>query len=89
MDASRCSRFRACCSTVKLSDAVAVVGSTVEAVFKARGALKVTWKGGATAGYDSERALGEYAARARNLDEKGLVYRNRGDAAEAIGKAAR
>lgn len=76
--------------TIRLDDAVAVVGSTVEAVFKARDALKVTWKGGATAGYDSERALvDEYAARARNLDERGLVYRSRGDAAGALGQAAK
>ena len=85
----RCSKIPDVLHTIKLNDAVAVVGSTVEAVFKARGALKVTWKGGATAGYDSERALGEYAARAGKLEEKGLSYRNRGDAAEALGKAAK
>jgi isoquinoline 1-oxidoreductase beta subunit len=75
--------------TIKLKDAVAVVGATVEAVFKARDALKVTWKRGTTAGYDSERALGEYAARAAKLDEKGLSYRSRGDAEDALGKAAK
>jgi isoquinoline 1-oxidoreductase subunit beta len=75
--------------TIRLRDAVAVVGTTVEAVFKARDALKVTWKGGTTAGYDSEKALAEYAARARDVDQKGLVYKNHGDTAEALGKAAR
>jgi isoquinoline 1-oxidoreductase beta subunit len=75
--------------TIKLRDAVAVVGSTVDAVFKARDALKVTWKGGATAGFDSEKALGEYAARARNVEEKGLLYKDNGNTAEALGKAAR
>jgi isoquinoline 1-oxidoreductase beta subunit len=75
--------------TIKLRDAVAIVGSTVEAVFTARAALKVTWKGGATIGFDSELALDEYAQRARNLDDKGLTYKNEGNAAEAIGKAVK
>jgi isoquinoline 1-oxidoreductase beta subunit len=75
--------------TIRLKDAVAVVGSTVEAVFKARSALKVTWKGGVTAGFDSEKALDEYARRAHALDDKGLVYRNEGDAPAAIAKAAK
>lgn len=76
--------------TIKLKDAVAVVGTSVDAVFKGREALKVTWKGGATAGYDSEKALGEYAARARKLDEKGLPYKTEGgDAESAIKGAAR
>lgn len=71
----------------KLKDAVAVVGTTIDAVFKARDALRVSWNGGATAGYDSERALEEYAERARNLDEEGLTYKREG-AADTIGKAA-
>jgi isoquinoline 1-oxidoreductase subunit beta len=75
--------------TVKLRDAVAIVGETVEAVFHGRDVLKVSWKGGRTVGYDSVKALGEYAARSRKLDEKGLAYRNEGDAIGAIGKAAK
>jgi isoquinoline 1-oxidoreductase beta subunit len=75
--------------TIRLKDAVAIVGTTVEAVFAARAALKVSWKGGVTAGFDSERALDTYAQRARNLEDKGLTYKNQGNAAEAIGKAAK
>src|SRR5690606_19962987 len=75
--------------TVKLRDAVAIVGDSVDAVFKGREALKATWKGGRTVGYDSEKALDEYAARGRKLDEMGLAYRNEGDAIGAIGKAAK
>ena len=89
VDAAAALKVPGVLQTVQLRDAVAVVGATVEAVFKARDALKVTWKGGATAGYDSERALTEYAARARNVEDKGLVYKDVGNAAEAIGKAAR
>lgn len=75
--------------TVKLRDAVAVVGSSVEAVFNGRDALKVTWKGGRIAGFDSEKALAEYVARGRKLDEVGLDYRKEGDAKAAIDKAAK
>ena len=89
VDAAAALKVPGVLQTVKLRDALAVVGSTVEAVFKARDALKVTWKGGATAGYDSERALGEYAVRARNVEERGLPYKAHGDAAEAIAKAAK
>lgn len=75
--------------TLLLKDAVAVVGTSVDAVFEARSVLNVRWKGGATAGYDSETALGDYAARARDLQSKGTIYRNDGDAPAAIGRAAR
>jgi isoquinoline 1-oxidoreductase beta subunit len=75
--------------TVRLRDAVAIVGTSVEAVFAGRDVLKVTWKGGATAGYNSEKALSEYAKRARSLDEKGLIYKSAGDADAAFAKAAK
>ncbi|HEX5780177.1 MAG TPA: molybdopterin cofactor-binding domain-containing protein [Xanthobacteraceae bacterium] len=75
--------------TLKLRDAVAIVGNSVEAVFAGRDALKATWKGGRTVGYNSEKALTEYVARGRKLDEKGLHYRNHGDAVGAIDKAAK
>jgi isoquinoline 1-oxidoreductase beta subunit len=89
VDASALLKIPGVTQTIKLKDAVAVVGTSVEAVFKGREALKVTWKGGATVGYDSEKALSEYAARARRLDEKGLSYKSTGDADGAISKAAK
>ncbi|MEX0591339.1 MAG: molybdopterin cofactor-binding domain-containing protein [Xanthobacteraceae bacterium] len=89
VDASAMLRIPGVTQTIKLKDAVAIVGNSVEAVFKGREALTVTWKGGVTVGYDSEKALGEYAARARKLDEKGLSYRSAGEADSAIGKAAK
>ena len=70
--------------TVKLKDAVAIVGETVEAVFKARDLLDVTWKGGATAGFDSDKAMGEYVTRARNLEDKGQTFKSHGDRAAAF-----
>lgn len=75
--------------TVKLRDAVAVIGDSVEAVFSGRDALRVTWKGGRNAGYDSEKALAEYVTRGKKLDEAGLEYRKEGDAKSAIEKAAK
>ena len=75
--------------TVRLKDAVAVVGESVEAVFKGRDALKVTWTGGAMQGFDSEKASEDYAARARNLGDKGLSFVNLGDADAALSKAAK
>lgn len=89
VDASGLLKIPGVTQTIKLKDAIAVVGTSVDAVFKGREALNVTWKGGATVGYDSEKALGEYAARARKLDEKGLSYRSEGDANGAISKAAK
>jgi isoquinoline 1-oxidoreductase beta subunit len=75
--------------TIRLKDAVAVVGDTVEAAFKGRDALKVTWNGGAAQGYDSEKASDEFAARARDLDAKGLPFVEVGDADAALSKAAK
>ncbi len=74
---------------VRLKDAVAVIGNSVESVFDGRDILKVTWKGGATAGFDSVKALDEYSARARKTDEKGLAYHPKGDADAALAKAAK
>ena len=74
--------------TLKLKDAIAVVGETVHAVFKGRDALKVTWKGGAE-GFNSEKALDEYSTRARNTADKGLAYASHGDADAALAKAAK
>jgi isoquinoline 1-oxidoreductase beta subunit len=89
VDASALLKIPGVIHTIRLRDAVAVVGTSVEAVFAARNALKVTWKGGRTAGLNSEKALGEYAVRAQKLDEKGLEYKKAGDAADALGKAAK
>ena len=75
--------------TIQLNDAVAIVGTSVEAVFAARNLLKVTWKGGATAGYNSEKALEGYAAKARDASAKGLPYKAEGNVDAAFTGAAK
>jgi isoquinoline 1-oxidoreductase subunit beta len=75
--------------TLTLKDAVAVVGNSVEGVFAGRNALKVVWKGGATAGYNSEAALEEYGKRLRNPDQKGMPLKPTGDVDAAFAKAAK
>lgn len=89
VDASALLKIPGVDHTIKLGDAVAVVGKSVEAVFKARDALKVTWKGGGAAGLDSEKALDEYSSRARKAEEKGLDYHKVGDPDAALGKAVK
>jgi len=73
--------------TVKLKDAVGILGERVEAVLAAKNLLKVTWKGGATAGYDSDKAIEEFTRRARNLDDKGAYFLNTGDVDAALKRA--
>jgi isoquinoline 1-oxidoreductase beta subunit len=75
--------------TVRLKDAVAIVGTTVEAVFAGRNALKVTWKGGKIAGYDSEKALDGYVKRLKDENERGFSVKPEGDADGALAKAAK
>jgi isoquinoline 1-oxidoreductase beta subunit len=75
--------------TVTLKDAVAIVGETVEAVFKARKLLEVTWQGGDTQDYDSERGLAEFAKRVKNTAEKGASYVKEGDADAALAEATK
>lgn len=75
--------------TVRMKDAVGLVASSVEAAFAMRDAVKVTWKGGATEGFNSVKALDEYSARARKNEEKGLAYHPKGDVDAALAKAAK
>lgn len=89
VDATAVLKIPGALQTVRLKDAVAFIGTSVETVFAMRDAVKVTWKGGATAGYDSVKALDEYSARARKTDEKGLAYHPKGDADAALAKAAK
>jgi isoquinoline 1-oxidoreductase beta subunit len=76
-------------AVVPLPWGVGVVGSGYEAVQKGKAALKVTWKKGKAAGYDSERVRGDYAGVAASLSKKGVVAHEQGNAARALGAAAR
>ena len=74
---------------VRLPDGVGVVGTSVEATQAARNLLAVTWSPAPGASYDSERALEEFAAIARDTSRAGLPYRPVGDAKAAMAGAAR
>jgi isoquinoline 1-oxidoreductase beta subunit len=68
---------------------VGVVGTGYEAVHRGKAALKVTWKKGAAAAYDSDRIRGEYAGVAASLSKKGVVAHEQGNAARALSLAER
>jgi isoquinoline 1-oxidoreductase beta subunit len=74
---------------VRLSDSVGVIGTTVEATQAAKNQLKVTWSSAPGANYDSERALDEFAAIARDKSREGLPYRPVGNAKAAMAGAAK
>lgn len=70
---------------------VAVLGDTVNATRKGRSVLKVKWEaGGAVAGgFDSEKALQEYARHARDPNAKAMTWFEKGDAPKALAGAAK
>ena len=72
---------------------VAVIGTTVEATRLARNLLKakVTWNttGVAAAAFDSDKAKEEYARHGQDASAKALDFFKRGDAAGALGSAAK
>jgi isoquinoline 1-oxidoreductase subunit beta len=74
---------------VRLPDGVGVIGLSVEATHAARNLLKVTWSDVPAAHYDSERALDEFAAIARDKSRAGLPYKPVGDAKGALVGAAK
>lgn len=74
---------------VKLPTSVAVVGNSVAAVQAAKNLLAVTWTDAAAAGYDSERALEDFAAIARDKSRTGVKFAGVGDPVSAMRGAAR
>jgi isoquinoline 1-oxidoreductase beta subunit len=74
---------------VRLPDGVGVVGTSVEATHAARSLLNVTWSEAPAAHYDSERALDEFAAIARDKSRTGLPFKPVGDAKAALAGAAK
>ena len=66
--------------TVRLPNGIAIVAEHFEQAMAAREALKATWKAGAAAGFDSEKALEAYVkvhhdpkAQTTDIDKKGDV----------------
>ena len=74
---------------VPLPYGVGVLAETPWAAFKAKNALKVTWKRGARGwGYSSEKAHAGFAAIAGDPAMRGVAWETRGDALAAMKKAA-
>jgi isoquinoline 1-oxidoreductase beta subunit len=73
---------------VKVPGGVAVVGTSVEATQAAKSKLKATWTAAPAAQLDSERALDDYIAIARDKSREGTPWRPIGDAKAAMQKAA-
>jgi len=74
---------------VRLPSGVAVVGNSVTAVQAAKDRLGVTWTDAPAAYHDSERALEEFAAIARDKNRAGLKFSGVGDPVAALSGAAR
>jgi isoquinoline 1-oxidoreductase beta subunit len=70
-------------------DRVAVAAWTYEAALAAERALKITWSKIAQSEFDSDRAMEEQSAIARDLSKAGTVVQNTGDAVAALGGAAK
>jgi isoquinoline 1-oxidoreductase beta subunit len=70
---------------------VAVIGDTVEATRAGRNALKVKWDttGAAAANTDSAKAKEEYAAKGKDPNATAIAEYKVGDAAAALGSAAK
>ena len=73
--------------TIVTSDLVAVVAETYEAAVEARDALRITWDVGPHGAVSSASILADYERRARQ--DAGVVFVSVGDAAVAMGRAAR
>ncbi|MFQ5348494.1 MAG: molybdopterin cofactor-binding domain-containing protein, partial [Rhodothalassiaceae bacterium] len=75
---------------VPLDDGVGVVGTSVEAVFAARAALRVRRSTDSPfRQYDSESTLADYLDQARDLSQAGIRWRDEGDIDAAFEGAAR
>lgn len=72
-----------------LGNGVGITGNSIHAVFEARKSLKAQWRDAPGSKTNSEAALIEYQAHARDLSKNGVVFRNVGDANKAIAGAAK
>jgi isoquinoline 1-oxidoreductase beta subunit len=73
----------------RLPAGVGVVGNSVEATQAGKKKLKVTWTAAPAADHDSEHALEEFAAVARDKNRAGVKFSSIGDAGAAMKGAAR
>ncbi|HEV7966897.1 MAG TPA: molybdopterin cofactor-binding domain-containing protein [Candidatus Acidoferrales bacterium] len=70
-------------------DRVAVAARTYEAALVAERSLKITWSKIPESEFDSDRAMEEQSAIARDLGKPGTVVQNTGDAVAALNGAAK
>jgi isoquinoline 1-oxidoreductase beta subunit len=70
-------------------DRIAVAAKTYEAALAAERALKITWSEIAQSKFDSDRAMDDQSAIARDLSKAGTVVQNTGDAVAALSTAAK
>jgi isoquinoline 1-oxidoreductase beta subunit len=70
-------------------DRVAVAARTYEAALAAERALKITWNKIEQSEFDSDRAMDEQSAIARDLGKAGVQVQNIGDVVAALGGAAK
>jgi isoquinoline 1-oxidoreductase subunit beta len=70
-------------------DRVAVAAETYESALVAERSLKITWSKVTEDAFDSDKALEEQAAIARDLGKAGFVVQNVGDAKAALAGAAK
>jgi isoquinoline 1-oxidoreductase beta subunit len=89
IDDSSARAVRGVTDVIKLPFGVGVVGNSVEATQAGKQRLRVTWTHAPAAGHDSERALEDFAAIARDKDRAGVKFASVGDAAAAMRGAAR
>ena len=74
---------------VPLPYGVGVIAETPWAAFEAKEALKVAWtRTGKAWGFNSEKALVEFAAAARDVSKPGKLWAKEGDAVAALQNAA-
>src|SRR5579862_1531869 len=70
-------------------DRVAVAARTYEAALAAERALKISWSKIAQSEFDSERAMEEQSAIARDVSKAGVQVQNTGDVVAALSGAAK
>ncbi len=70
-------------------DRVAIAARTYEAALIAERALKITWSKIAESEFDSDRAMEEQSAIARDLSKAGVQVQNTGDIVAALSGAAK
>jgi isoquinoline 1-oxidoreductase beta subunit len=91
VDSAEAVKVKGVTRVLPLPFGVAVIGDTVEATRAGRNALKVEWdtSGAKASGFDSDKAMAEYASHGRDPNAQVKEAFKRGDARAAMEKAAK